>query len=221
LVNVNHKIKANYVTFFNIFLLFFILTFSVCSYIYYYFYWVFIAQLFLFYFTLILDKVDGEIARYHSFLSKKGVYIDLIYHLIYPTILFLVISIFFFSKYDNFLFFIFTIVTGLLITVFKNLKFVKNYINKSGHIGFDNFSDIQKNKSEQKEKRPILPFRIIFYLSFMVYDWVLLFYFLLTIFSIIFGEIAYFIYIFHITVTFFIIFIYVFYIFPKERLFRP
>ena len=71
------RIRANFISFFNI--LFGIIILSLI---------VFtgnkvfsILLLILFYFSFLLDKVDGEIARYQKRITLKGMYLDEIYHL--------------------------------------------------------------------------------------------------------------------------------------------
>ncbi|PJE64571.1 MAG: hypothetical protein COU90_01895 [Candidatus Ryanbacteria bacterium CG10_big_fil_rev_8_21_14_0_10_43_42] len=45
--------------------------------------------LFFFYLNLLLDRVDGEIARYKKIYSLKGIYLDEINHLVVPSLFFL------------------------------------------------------------------------------------------------------------------------------------
>ncbi|OGZ56526.1 MAG: hypothetical protein A3H64_00920 [Candidatus Ryanbacteria bacterium RIFCSPLOWO2_02_FULL_45_11c] len=48
-----------------------------------------LAALFLFYLNLLLDRVDGEIARYKKQFSLKGIYLDELNHYIIPPLFFL------------------------------------------------------------------------------------------------------------------------------------
>lgn len=50
--------------------------------------WIWLG-LFLVYFSIILDAVDGEIARYRKVFSLRGVYLDLVNHHVMPGIFFL------------------------------------------------------------------------------------------------------------------------------------
>ncbi len=49
--------------------------------------------LFFFYLHLILDRVDGEIARYKKIFSLKGIYLDELNHLIVPPLFFMALAI--------------------------------------------------------------------------------------------------------------------------------
>src|SRR3990167_10269611 len=48
-----------------------------------------LAALFLFYLNLLLDRVDGEVARYKKRFSLKGIYLDELNHYIIPPLFFL------------------------------------------------------------------------------------------------------------------------------------
>lgn len=48
--------------------------------------------LFFFYLHLVLDRVDGEVARYKKMFSLKGIYLDEINHLVAPTLFFLTLA---------------------------------------------------------------------------------------------------------------------------------
>lgn len=48
-----------------------------------------LIALFLFYFNLLLDRVDGEVARYKQQFSLKGIYLDELNHYIIPPLFFL------------------------------------------------------------------------------------------------------------------------------------
>ena len=49
--------------------------------------WYSFFALLLFYLGFLLDKVDGEVARYRKIFSLRGIYLDDIYHLVIPSLL--------------------------------------------------------------------------------------------------------------------------------------
>lgn len=67
-----------------------------------------VLGIFLVYFGFLLDKVDGEIARYKQIFSLRGIYLDEIYHFLIPNILVFTFlySILFDEKFYIILFFI-------------------------------------------------------------------------------------------------------------------
>jgi len=82
------KIKPNHLSIFNIFfglflLLFIAMTRNQAT---------FILLLILFYFSFLLDKVDGEIARYKDMRTLRGAYLDEVYHLFVQNGLILAIA---------------------------------------------------------------------------------------------------------------------------------
>lgn len=51
-----------------------------------------LIALFFFYLHLVLDRVDGEIARYKKIFSLKGIYLDELNHLVIPPLFFLTLA---------------------------------------------------------------------------------------------------------------------------------
>lgn len=83
------KIRANQISIFNIFFgLIILLLLAVAEDRLF-----LIVLLFLFYFSFLLDKVDGEIARYRKTITLQGVYLDDIYHLFVQNGLILALAV--------------------------------------------------------------------------------------------------------------------------------
>jgi phosphatidylglycerophosphate synthase len=68
----------------------------------------------LVYFSFLLDKVDGEIARYKQVFSLRGIYLDELYHILIPS--FLLVSFLASVVFDSIV-----MVSILAVSVFLNL----------------------------------------------------------------------------------------------------
>ena len=77
----NIKVTPNQVTYF-----FVILSFIASILLFFSGFWIKIIALLLLWLCLILDGVDGDIARYKNIFSLKGLYVDSIYHLVGPSL---------------------------------------------------------------------------------------------------------------------------------------
>ncbi len=105
----------------------------------------------LVYFGFILDKVDGEIARYKNIFSLQGVYLDELYHLVIPN--FVLIAFLFFVFYNSYflsLILVFIVFFNLMIRFNRKIAliiYIKNI--KKINEGFIKFS---KDKSKLIEK---------------------------------------------------------------------
>lgn len=84
---VGRKIKPNHISIFNIFFGILILLLTASNTI------PLALLLLLFYFSFLLDKVDGEIARYKNIITLRGAYLDEIYHLFVQNGFVLAVSI--------------------------------------------------------------------------------------------------------------------------------
>ena len=77
----NIKVTPNQITYF-----FVILSFLASILLFFSDFWLKIVALLLLWLCLILDGVDGDIARYNNLFSLKGLYVDGIYHLAGPSL---------------------------------------------------------------------------------------------------------------------------------------
>jgi len=90
----------------------------------------FLILLFLFYFSFLLDKVDGEIARYRSIVTLRGTYLDEIYHLFVQNGLILAIainhSLIYLGMVGFFLFFLTRYLNKLRYSIYAKYKPERN-----------------------------------------------------------------------------------------------
>ena len=87
----------------------------------------FIAGCMVCYLSFLLDKCDGEVARYRGVFSAWGVYVDELYHLIINGALFTAVGIQLFMATEDVLFLIIGLVTSMefvLVRVERKLRFV-------------------------------------------------------------------------------------------------
>jgi phosphatidylglycerophosphate synthase len=209
-------IRPNHVTVFSFFILAF--TFFMpffCDYSGNYF--IFPTQLLLLYFTNILDKVDGELARAKDTHTQRGIYYDRNFHFFYPFVFYFLIGYYFYATGGNFLFFVLTILLSVvsinIIFAEESVSFIKNKIAKEKTAISD--LSLMENK-----KHVNIFFRFFHYLTFMIYGWTLFFYFVLSLVSIYNFDLAYFLYQIHICVTLFYFLWQTFIYIPKYKMIR-
>ncbi|MBT4349492.1 CDP-alcohol phosphatidyltransferase family protein [bacterium] len=77
----NIKITPNQVTY-----IFVLLSVAASILIFFSGFWLKIISIFLLWICLVLDGVDGDLARYYNNFSLKGLYVDGVYHLIVPAL---------------------------------------------------------------------------------------------------------------------------------------
>ena len=137
-------------------------------------YVIIIIQLILLFISSILDKVDGELARIQNNFSQKGIYLDILYHLYYVLVFYLVTGFFFFYIFEHEFYLIFSILLAVLMVSYKLTGKIRH------HIRFKIILEDHKNDiidfgriNFKKQPRPVRWFN---YLIFMTYDWVWLFY---------------------------------------------
>lgn len=199
LIKIFPKIQANHVSIFNIILIWFVFIFS---------FWVgdlgrlivIIIQLILLSISSLIDKIDGEIARYRKNFTQAGIYFDITYHFFYVFVFYFVIGYFFFFVSANIYVLLFSIWLGILMTYQKMLGKLRHHIKYK--IELESHSNLVRDlnvASDQKTTAKIV--RLFYYLFFLIYDWTWLWFLLLTVLSKWQANLAYSIYIIHIFVS--------------------
>ena len=126
--------------------------------------------LFLHHFSFILDAVDGEIARYTKKTSMKGVYLDLMSHVILQPLLIMGIAI---GVWRNnlweipdvtFLFLGFIGAYSLLMLNFIRVKKYEMFVKK------EDFKTLKKMDKKYKEEPSWLRNEILFLASFEIFN---------------------------------------------------
>lgn len=218
LVKLFPRIKPNYVTCFSLLLLFIIFFSNFFKLNKELDFLITIFQLLFLYFIGILDKIDGEVARFKDYCTQKGIYYDHTVHFFYPFVFYFSISYFFyFINNSEFIFFV-AILLGLLTT---NLLFFNEAISFIGNKIKDNKIKINDViHGERKKTRPARIFRIIDYMTFMIYTYVLFYYFLLIFISLYNFQLAYTLFNLQIFISLFVISYKIFYFYPHKRMFN-
>lgn len=204
LVKIFPGIKPNHVSVFNIILTLFVFLLSFWAWDFGPFYMV-IIQLLLLNFTSVLDKIDGEIARYTEIFTQQGLYYDLIYHFFYPFVFYFVVAYFWFLSSLE--------IPVLLLGLFLAIIAVNNkMLGKLRHeIKYKILRSNQQNTIEglieitkkSKNKKPIF-LRLINYSVFLIYDWTWSIYFILIILSLFNFYIALLLYLAHVILSIFL-----------------
>lgn len=82
----------------------------------------------LFYFSFLLDKVDGEVARYRHLITLRGAYLDEIYHLLVQNGLVLAVGVNRFLATGNNIFLFFGIYGFILFFLVRYIRKIRLFI---------------------------------------------------------------------------------------------
>lgn len=218
LIKIFPDIKPNHVSIFNVLLTLFILLLSFWSWNFGPFYMV-IIQLLLLNFTSVLDKVDGEIARYKEIFTQQGVYYDLTYHFFYPFVFYFTVGYFWFLEMIEIRILLVAIFLAILSVNSKMLGKLRHHVKYK--VNLESHGLVVKGllsaKIEKKKKPAIV--RLINYTVFLIYDWTWIFYFVLILLSLFNFSLALFIYLIHLLVSVFLILKQILFTHPKNGLY--
>ena len=139
----------------------------------------FLVLLFLFYFSFLLDKVDGEIARYRNIVTLRGTYLDEIYHLFVQNGLILAIainhSLIYLGMVGFFLFFLTRYLNKLRYSIYAKYKPERNKFSMKGDSNraeklLANFLNIFPLKLCSAARRHDIFLFLVFILSIFYFD---------------------------------------------------
>lgn len=152
--------------------------------------WLVLGQLFLLGFTSVLDKMDGEIARYKDYFTQTGLYFDLVYHFSYAFIFYLTLGYYFAYLSGSLGILWLSIFVGLLSAIYHMLGKIRHHIKYK--ITLEGHNQVIKDWLAPN-KNGIAPkfSRRIDYVVLFIYDWVWLIYilfWLLSIFNLLLAE---------------------------------
>ncbi len=178
-----------------------------------------ILQLFLLFFSSILDKIDGEVARFREYFTQKGIYYDLIYHFFYPFVLYFSVG-FYFYKYNQSLYFIlFVFLSSLVAVCYKMLGKLKHHILYK--IKLENhellINDFVVIRTQKRKKTAIE--RAIFYFFTTMYDWVWTYYFILIILSHFDYFLSFWLFTIHLFISLIYFLVIILYLYPQRKLY--
>lgn len=110
-------------------------------------YWHMLAGAIVFEFLLVLDCLDGELARYKKISSLRGVFLDLIAHFTNTACPFMGLTIGFYKQYPS----IYILIIGLSASVFSILCLSVQAAKH--HVIFKELVDYTKKIAQKKSKR--------------------------------------------------------------------
>ncbi|PLX26226.1 hypothetical protein C0580_00330 [Candidatus Parcubacteria bacterium] len=200
LIKIFPGIRANHVSVFNIILTLSIFLLSFWAWDFGPFYMVLI-QLILLNFTSVLDKVDGEIARYKETFTQQGVYYDLTYHFFYPFVFYFVVGYFWFLETIEVPLLLAAIFVAILSVNSKMLGKLRHHVKYK--VNLESHGKIVQGllaEKKSKKKKPVLS-RLINYSVFLIYDWTWFLYLILILMSLFNFYLALLIYILHLIVS--------------------
>jgi len=182
LIKVFPRIRANHVSIFNILLILFVLVLCFWAWDSGPFYMAFI-QLLLLNLTSVLDKVDGEIARYREEFTQQGVYYDITYHFFYPFVFYFVVGYFWFLSTIEIPILLIATFLAILATNSKMLGKLRHHVKYK--IQLESHGSVVGGLAEKfkENKRKAVLLRLIDYVVFFIYDWTWTFYFIVIIWS--------------------------------------
>ena len=140
------------------------------------------------YLGFLMDKVDGEVARYRHCETSTGLLLDEIWHLVFPFLFFFSLSLNIYLSYQNIGVFILGTILAFLsvlirfstrlsplifirtLLVCKNKDQLRNFINNI-KAPAQSISNWHNRRQECKQNQIIFPLRAIFYLRKFVYIW--------------------------------------------------
>jgi hypothetical protein len=212
------KIKANHVSLFNVLLLLAIFLFTFFA-LKIGIFWTIVIQMILLNFTSVLDKVDGEIARYQNYFTQRGVYYDLVYHFFYTFVFYFVVGFYFFLITTSIFILLPTLFLAIVATNHKMLGKLRHHVGYK--VLLEKHSEVIRDfvLTRVKSKRKARPIRVLNYLIFMMYDWTWTFYFLLIILSNFYFSAAVFIFFIHVIASIIMFLYQTLFSFPKKSLY--
>src|SRR3989344_3282826 len=126
------------------------------------------TQFVLFTIGSILEKVDGEIARFKKHFTQAGIYYDLLFHFLYVFSFYLFLGIFFFNLTLNDYFWQFSLLLSFLVTMYKMFGKIRHHIKYK--ILIENHSSLITDYIS-RGSRTLSIFRFIDYFFFTQYEW--------------------------------------------------
>ncbi|MBT4349484.1 hypothetical protein HOD19_01740 [bacterium] len=178
-----------------------------------------IIQILALYLVVLTDKIDGELARAKELVTQKGVYYDYTVHLFYPFIFYFTIGHYFFSVSGQFLLFYLTILLSIITIALVEFRAIRILIGEIIQKNNLNIKDLVPRTNKKKTNWP-LPIRLLNYLTFMLYAWILFYYLVVVFISVNNFELAYKLYAIHIIYCLVILAYRVFWQYPHQKLFK-
>lgn len=217
LIKLFPRISPNYVSALNVLLLFAALWLNLAKPL-----WgvweITLVQLLVFRLTAIGDKVDGELARYQSRFTQRGIFYDLLFHFFYPFSFMFSVGFSFFLKTNNLALLLLVAFASILMTNYRILGKLRHHvrfkIKLEGHQ-----SDLSDYRTQDVSGRERSRVRFVSYLLFFIYDWVWLLYLLFVLAAMAGWEFTYWIYLIHLVVIVVALFWQIFLVFPSRFLF--
>lgn len=182
--------------------------------------WLQVMRLVLLYSITINDKIDGNLARARRNETQFGMYLDGVVHFFYPIIFYFVIASFFITFGIPGYWFMLTIALALITQqhlFFRETKIAIGHFISLNPIKPIDFID---RDTLPAKSRPNIVFRLVDYLTFMLYAWAIFYYIVATL--LILHEIEWGVYLFmgHVAVALLVNSYKVFYSYPKYKLFK-
>ena len=219
LVKIFPKLKANQVTVISLFLLLIIFLANLFKTNAMENFYIALVQLLILYFIGILDKIDGEIARYKDQYSQRGVYYDRTVHFFYPLAFYFSVGHFYYFISGGALLFFLTILLAVFsinyIFFIEAIFYIGYRIKQANYVFYDIIPEGTKKKSE-----PLPVFlRLFDYLTYMIYAWTLFYYIAVILVSLENFTLSYYFYIFQIVLSLSVIGYKIFYLFPMKKMY--
>ncbi|MFA6253162.1 MAG: CDP-alcohol phosphatidyltransferase family protein [Patescibacteria group bacterium] len=219
LVKIFPKLKANQVTVISLFLLLIIFLANFFKTNAVENFYIALIQLITLYFVGILDKIDGEVARYRDQYSQRGIYYDRMVHFFYPLVFYFSIGHFYYfiSNYAAIFFLTILLAVFSINYVFftEAICYIGVRMKQADYV----FYDLIPEGTKKKSKRLPIFLRLLDYLTYMMYTWTLFYYIAVTVVSLGNFMLSYYFYIFQIILSLFVVGYKIFYFLPREKMY--
>ncbi len=180
----------------------------------------FIAQLLLLAFVSILDKVDGELARFQSHFTQRGIYYDRLFHFLYPLALFMAAGFFIYALSEASQFLIIALLVAVLSaaagTISKLRWHIKYKLELEDRI--DEIVDLPSGPVPSLAPKGVIT-KLFNYFSLFVYDWVWGLYLILAVASLTVSDLAIWLLSVHLLIVLVYLVYYLLVIYPHHFLF--
>ena len=178
-----------------------------------------VGQLILLWFSSVLDKMDGELARFRHHFSQAGIYYDLLYHFLYPLAFYVIVGLYFSGLFGSPVLAILSFAVGMLASLYKMIGKLRHHIRFK--IKLENHASAIADYRPINQNLPNLSFsqKVVEQTTLMIYGAVWVWYVALVIFSTIDALLAGTLFFLHLLVTFVVLLWRLLWTIPRYRLF--
>lgn len=177
-----------------------------------------IIQLLLVQLAALGDRVDGEVARYKSYFTQRGIYYDRVFHFFFPFALYISVGHFFASETGFTQIVIAAVILAVVAALSSSLGKLRHHIIYK--IKLEGHGKMIRDPKPVVGKAQIdIVGRLGRYAIFMMYDWVWAIYLILVLLAIYRPLVAFYLYLLHSGASLIVLLGYILITYPSRSLF--